>query len=44
MRNVKEINVKNRPYYFFNDMINIEDFNPNLLKLDINHTKILVFL
>ena len=44
MRNVKEINVKNRPYYIFNDMINIEDFNPNLLKLDKNHTKILVFL
>ena len=23
---VKGINIKNRTYYFFNDMINIEDF------------------
>ena len=34
MGNVKKINVKNRTYYFFDDMINIEDFNPNLLKID----------
>ena len=34
MGNIKEINIKNRTYYFFNDMINIEDFDPNLLKLD----------
>ena len=34
MRNIKEINIKNRKYYFFNDMINIEDFNSNLLKID----------
>ena len=34
MRNIKEINIKNRTYYFFNDMINIEDFDSNLLKID----------
>ena len=34
MGNIKKINVKNRTYYFFDDMINIEDFNPNLLKID----------
>ena len=27
MGNVKEINIKNRKCYFFNDMINIEDFD-----------------
>ena len=32
--NGKEINIKNRTYYFFNDMINIKDFDPNLLKID----------
>ena len=32
MGNTKEINLKNRTYYFFDDMINIKDFNPNLLK------------
>ena len=26
--------IKNRTYYFFDDMINIEDFDPNLLKID----------
>ena len=29
MGNIKQINIKNRPYYFFNDMINIEDFDLN---------------
>ena len=32
MRNTKEINIKNRTYHFFNDMINIKDFDPNLIK------------
>ena len=34
MGNIKEINIKNQTCYFFNDMINIEDFDPNLLKID----------
>ena len=34
MRNIKEINIKNRIYYFFNDMINIRDFDSSLLKVD----------
>ena len=29
---VKSINIKNRTYYTFNDMINIEDVDSNLLK------------
>ena len=32
MGKVKEINIKNRTYYFFNDIINIEEFDSNLLK------------
>ena len=32
MRNTKEMNIKNRTYYFFNDMINIKDFDPILVK------------
>ena len=28
MGNIKEINIKNRTYYFFDGMINIENFNP----------------
>ena len=34
MGNIKEINIKNRTYYFFNDMINIKDFDSILLKID----------
>ena len=34
MRNVKQINIKSRTYYFFNDMMNIKNFNSNLLKID----------
>ena len=34
MGNIKEINIKNRTYYFFDDIINIKDFDSNLLKID----------
>ena len=34
MGQVKEINIKNQTYYFFNDMINIKNFYSNLLKID----------
>ena len=34
MGNIKEINIQNRTYYFFDDMINIANFDPNLLKID----------
>ena len=34
MGNIKQINIKNRTYYFFNDMINIKDFDPSLIKID----------
>ena len=27
----KEISIKNRPYYLFNDMMNIKNFDPSLL-------------
>ena len=34
MRNIKEINIKNWTYNFFDDMINITNFDPKLLKVD----------
>ena len=34
MGNIEEINIKNLPYYFFNDMINIGDFDSSLVKID----------
>ena len=30
----KQINIKNRTYYFYNDLIKLFDFDPNMLKLD----------
>ena len=30
----KQMNIKNKTYYFFNDLIKLFDFNPNMLKLD----------
>ena len=41
---VKDINIKNRTYYFFSDIINIEKFDPNNLKIDEKSYKnILIF-
>ena len=31
---VKELDIKNRTYYFYNDLINPLNFEPNNLKLD----------
>ena len=31
---IKSIDIKNRIYCFFNDKINIKNFNSNLLKID----------
>ena len=39
MGNVKQINVKNRTYYFFNDMINIKVFDSSLLKIEKKSNK-----
>ena len=37
----KQIDIKNRTYYFYNDLINIKNFDPSILKLDkktvLNH-------
>ena len=34
MGEVKQINIKDRTYYFHNDLINIKNFEPSLLKID----------
>ena len=30
----KQTDIKNRTYYFYYDLINIKNFDPNMLKLD----------
>ena len=34
MEKIKQIEIKNRTYYFYNDIINIEEFYSSLLKVD----------
>ena len=34
MGTIKQINIENRTYYFYNDIIDIENFDSSLLKLD----------
>ena len=34
MGEIKQINIKNRTYYFYNEMINLYKFEPNLWKID----------
>ena len=34
MVNIKEINMKNKTYYSFDDMINIKNFDTSLRKID----------
>ena len=34
MGKIKELNIKNRTFYYFNDIINIKDFHSNLLRID----------
>ena len=31
---VKDINIKNHTYYFFNDIMNIKIFGPSNIKID----------
>ena len=36
MGDIKDKNIKNRAYYFFDDMINIKHFDSDLLKINKN--------
>ena len=34
MVTTKQLNINNRTYYFYNDLINLKGFDPSLLNLD----------
>ena len=34
MGEIKQLNIKNETYYFYDDIINIKNFQSNLLKID----------
>ena len=36
----KQLNIKNRTCYFYNDLINLFNFHPNMLKLDKKYLNI----
>ena len=43
METIKEINIKNQTYYFYNDIINLDKFDESKIKIDkkdINDTDI----
>ena len=42
MKEVKQINIKNRTYYFYNDTIDLKQFDATLLKIDKNQLKALL--
>ena len=39
MGKTKQINIKNWTYYFYNDQINLKDFDASLLKVDKKNSK-----
>ena len=36
MRKIRQINIKNRTYYLYNDQINLKNLDARLLKIDKN--------
>ena len=44
MRKIRQINIKNRTHYFYNNQINLKDFDAKLLKRDKKITKRLTFI
>ena len=34
METIKQINIKNRTYYFFNDIINLDEFDESRIRVD----------
>ena len=43
MWKAKQTEIKNWVYYIYNHIVKIEEFNSNLVKIDKNRTKILIF-
>ena len=43
MGNIKQSNIKNRTYYFLNDMINIKHFDSNVLKIEKSQKNIGIY-
>ena len=44
MGEIKQINIKNRTYYFYNDIINLDEFDGSKIKVDRKILMTLVFI
>ena len=44
MGKITQINFKNQTYYFYNDPINLKDFDVSMLKINKKITKTLTFI
>ena len=44
MGELKEINIKNRTYYFYNDIINLYEFDGSKIKVDKKTLMTLIFI
>ena len=44
MREIKQINIKNRTYYFYNDIINLDEFDGSKIKVDKKSLMTLIFI
>ena len=44
METIKQINIKNRTYYFYNDIINFDEFDESKTKVDKKTLMILIFI
>ena len=44
MEEIKEINIKNRTYYFYNDIIDLDEFDGSKIKVDKKKLMTLMFI
>ena len=43
-RTTKEINIKNRAYYFYNDIVDLDEFDESKIKVDKKTLMTLIFI
>ena len=44
MEAIKQINIKNRTYYFYNDIINLDEFDESKIRVDKEDFMTLIFI
>ena len=44
MVTIKQLNIKDRTYYFHDDLINLKDFDPKLLRLEKKSSMYIIFI